>query len=165
MRGRGARFQATAAEWLKVDKSALEDYLKCGVSEELEEFFDNFILPLGTMRRSTIVKNYMLLDIVFTTARLIKQWGGEPDQVVPELNQLEALLANVDSIEDIKTHAQPILNRALAFRDAQANTAARRRDSASPRVHPRSLHGFGHFAARRRQPGRPQSVALLHRLQ
>jgi two-component system response regulator YesN len=112
---------ATAAEWLKVDKSALEDYLKCGVSEELDEFFDSFILPLGTMHRSTIVKNYMLLDIVFTTARLIKQWGGEPEQVVPELNQLEGLLANVDSIEDIKTHAQPILNRALAFRDAQAN--------------------------------------------
>jgi two-component system response regulator YesN len=112
---------ATAAEWLTVDKSALEDYLKCGVSEELEDFFDSFILPLGTTRRSTIVKNYIVLDIVFTTARLIRQWGGEPDQVLPELNRLEALLANVDTIEDIKEHTQPILNRALSFRDAQAN--------------------------------------------
>jgi two-component system, response regulator YesN len=111
----------TAAEWLAVDRSALEDYLKCGISEELEEFFDSFILPLGTTRRSTIVKNYILLDLVFTTARLIKQWGGEPDQVLPELNQLETILANVNTIEEIKEHAQPLLNRALAFRDAQAN--------------------------------------------
>ena len=111
----------TAAEWLKVDKSALEDYLKCGVSEELDEFFDSFILPLGTTCQSTIVKNYILLDIVFTTARLIKQWGGEPELVLPELNQLETVLANVNTIEEIKDHAQPILNRALAFRDAQAH--------------------------------------------
>jgi two-component system response regulator YesN len=113
--------EVNASEWLKVDRSALEDYLKCGVQAEIDEFFDSFILPLGSMCHSAMVRNYLLLDIVFTTARLIHTWGGEPEQVLPELNQLEALLARVTSVEEIKQHTQPILNRALEFRDAQAN--------------------------------------------
>jgi two-component system response regulator YesN len=111
-----------AAEWLKADKSALEDYLKCGVQEEIDDFFDSFILPLARSCRSSIVRNYVVLDMVFTTARLIKEWGGEPEQVLPELDHLELVLANVRTIEQIKEYAQPMLNRALAFRDEQANT-------------------------------------------
>jgi len=110
-----------AAEWLKVDRSALEDYLKCGVQDELDDFFDDFILPLARTRQASIVRNYVLLDIVFTTARLIKEWGGEPNQVLPELEHLGTVLANVNTIEHIKDVAQPMLNRALAYRDEQAS--------------------------------------------
>src|SRR5512135_3284880 len=35
------------AELLKVDKSAVEDYLRCGVKEDFDDFFDAFIRPLG----------------------------------------------------------------------------------------------------------------------
>jgi two-component system response regulator YesN len=107
---------------LKLDKAALEDYLKCGVQEELDEFFDSFILPLDTACQSSIVRNYVFLDIVFMTARMVKDWGGEPDQVLPELGDLEGLLAHVGTVDEIRLHAQPILNRALAFRDEQANS-------------------------------------------
>jgi two-component system response regulator YesN len=113
--------EVTASDWLKVDRSALEEYLKCGVQAEIDEFFDHFILPLGTMCQSSIVRNYIMLDIVFTTARLIHAWGGEPERVLPELNQLEAVLLQVASIDDIKAYAQPILQRALVFRDDQAS--------------------------------------------
>jgi two-component system response regulator YesN len=111
----------SAAEWLKIDKSALADYLKCGVHEEVEDFFDSFILPLGPTCQSAIVRNYIVLDIVFTTARLVKEWGGEPDKVLPELNDLEAILPSVTTVQQIKEYAQPIVNRALAFRDDRAN--------------------------------------------
>jgi len=109
-----------AAEWLKVDKAALADYLKCGVQAELDDFFDHFVLPLGSTGQSSIVRNYVFLDIVFTGARLIADWGGEPDVLVPELNHLEGVLLNLTTVERIKECAQPILERVLAFRDAQA---------------------------------------------
>lgn len=108
------------SEWLKIDRSALADYLKCGVQDELEEFFDNFILPIGAGCHSSIVRNYLVLDIVFTTARLIQEWGGDADEVLPQLKDLEAVVANVSTIDEIKEHVQPILSGALAFRDAQS---------------------------------------------
>jgi two-component system response regulator YesN len=112
---------ANAADWLKVDRSALEDYLTCGVQEELDGFFDGFVLPLSRARQSSIVNSYILLDIVFTTARLVRDWGGDPDELIPELNRLETVLANVNTIGQVKQHVQPILARAIAFRDGQAN--------------------------------------------
>jgi two-component system response regulator YesN len=112
----------TAADWLKVDRSALEDYLKCGVEDELDDFFDGFILPLARAHPSSIVKNYIVLDIVFTATRLIREWGGEPNQVLPELDLLDAVVGESNSVEQIKEQLRPILSQALAFRDAQANT-------------------------------------------
>ena len=93
--------------------------------------------------QSTIVKNYILLDIVFTTARLIKQWGGEPDQVLPELHQLEAILANVNTIEEIKDHASADFEPRAGVPRWPGERAARRRHPAGPRVHSRALHGSG----------------------
>ena len=41
--------------------------------------------------------------------------------MLPELSQLEAALAHSGSVEAIREYAQPILHRALAFRDTQAS--------------------------------------------
>jgi two-component system response regulator YesN len=111
-----------SADLLKVDKSALEDYLKCGVQAELDEFFDSFILPLGAACQSSIVRNYLYLDILFTTARLVSSWGAEAEELLPEVNQLDALLPSIRTVDDIRLQAQPILNRAMIFRDAQTHS-------------------------------------------
>jgi two-component system response regulator YesN len=110
------------ADLLKVDKSALEDYLKCGVQAELDEFFDSFILPLGPACQSSIVRNYIYLDILFTTARLVSSWGAEPEELLPEINQLDSLLPSIRTVDDIRLQAQPILNRAMTFRDEQTHS-------------------------------------------
>jgi two-component system response regulator YesN len=111
------------AELLKVDKSAVEDYLKCGVKEDFDDFFDAFIRPLGeTAFKSYTVKNYIFMDIVLTTARFVNGLGGDTDQVIPGLNHIETILSNIKTIEQIKEQTQKILVSALAFRDSQANT-------------------------------------------
>jgi two-component system response regulator YesN len=110
------------AELLKVDKSAVEDYLKCGVKEDFDDFFDAFIRPLGeTAFKSYIVKNYILMDIVLTTARFVNGLGGDTAQVIPGLHHIETILTNIKTIEQIKEQTQKILVSALAFRDDQAN--------------------------------------------
>lgn len=108
------------AELLKVDKSAVQDYLKCGVAEEFEEFFNDFILPLGeTAARSPIVKNYIFLDLVFTAARFVQELGGDVDGVLPELEHIDTILQNIKTIEQIKQQAEQILTAVLAFRDSR----------------------------------------------
>jgi two-component system response regulator YesN len=110
------------AELLKVDKSAVEDYLKCGVKEDFDDFYAFFLLPLGeAILRSSIIKNYIFMDLILTTARFVNELGGDVDQVIPELDHIESVVSNVRTIEEIRTNAQQILLSALAFRDSQTS--------------------------------------------
>ena len=111
------------AELLKVDRSAVQDYLKCGVKAEFDDFFNAFIFPFGEAAfQSAIIKNYVLLDLVFTTARFVKELGGEIETVLPGLDQIETVLANLKTIEQIREQAHQILTAALAFRDNQTGS-------------------------------------------
>ena len=53
--------QVDKAELLKVDKSAVENYLRCGVREDFDKFFDAFIRPLG----EPALKSYLLKNFIF----------------------------------------------------------------------------------------------------
>jgi len=110
------------AELLRVDKSAVEDYLRCGVKEDFDAFFDAFVRPLGeAASKSNIVKNYIFTDIVLTAAKFVGELGGSVDQVIPELGNIEAVLADIKTIEQLREQAHRVLTNALALRDSQAN--------------------------------------------
>jgi len=115
--------EVDTAELLKVDKSAVEDYLRCGVKEDFDDFFDAFIRPLGeTALKSYLIKNYIFLDLVLITARFVNELGGTVEEVIPEINHIETALATIRTIEHIRDQAQKILTSALAFRDSRANS-------------------------------------------
>ncbi|RPH59006.1 MAG: response regulator [Chloroflexi bacterium] len=108
------------AELLKVDKSAVENYLRCGAEADFDGFFDAYIRPLGeTALKSYLIKNYIFVDVVLATAKLVDDLGGTIDQVVPELNSIETILANIKTIEQLRDQAHVILSSALAYRDSQ----------------------------------------------
>jgi two-component system, response regulator YesN len=110
------------SELLKVNKSAVENYLKCGIKQDFDEFFNDFIQPLGeTALKSYLIKNYIFVDVVLATANLVSELGGDIDQVVPELNSIETILMNIKTIDQLREQAYKILVSALAFRDSQTN--------------------------------------------
>lgn len=111
------------AELLKVDKSAVENYLRCGVKEDFDKFFDTFIRPLGEPAlKSYLLKNFIFVDVVLATAKLVNELGGEIDQVIPELNSIETILADIKTIDQLREQAYRVLSSALAFRDGQTNS-------------------------------------------
>ncbi len=115
--------EVDTAELLKVDKSAVEDYLRCGVKEDFDDFFDAFIRPLGeTALKSYLIKNYIFLDLVLITARFVNELGGTVEEVIPEINHIETALTTIQTIEHIRDQAQKILTSALAFRDSRTNS-------------------------------------------
>ena len=108
------------AELLKIDKTAVENYLKSGVKDGIDEFFDEYIRPLGdTALRSYLIKNYIVVDVIIAAAKFVKEWGGDIDRVVPELNSIETILVNIKTVENLKEQVCKILVSALAFRDTQ----------------------------------------------
>jgi two-component system, response regulator YesN len=113
---------ADEAELLKVDKSAVEDYLKCGVKKDFDDFFEAFIRPLlESAIKSSIVKSYILMDIVITTARFVNELGGDINQVVPGLNNIETILSNINTVDQIREQVQMILIGGLMYRDSRTN--------------------------------------------
>jgi two-component system response regulator YesN len=109
-------------ELLKVDKSAVENYLRCGVKDEFDEFFNAYLQPLGeTSLKSTLIKNYIFVDVILAATKLVNELGGEIDKVVPELNSIETILSNVKSVEQLREQTYKILSTVLAYRDSQPN--------------------------------------------
>jgi two-component system, response regulator YesN len=122
--GRRAGFNSgfDNARLLKVDKSAVEDYLRFGAVEGFSAFFETFIRPLGeNALRSSVARDYILTDIVLTTARFVDQLGGNVAQVIPELDNIETVLPRVETVEQLEEQAREVLVGALVFRDRRGN--------------------------------------------
>ena len=114
--------QVDKAELLKLDKAALENFLKFGHAAEFDEFFDLYLRPLSQAALdSYLIKNYIFIDLVLTTAKFAHRLGGMVDQVIPEINSVETLLLNIKTVEQMREEARKICASALVFRDNQAN--------------------------------------------
>lgn len=107
---------------LKVDKSAVEDYLRSGTKAGFEEFFGKYLLPLcEAALKSNLIKNYIFMDIALAVARMAREIGGEAGEAVPELNSVEMITSGVKTIEHLREQLRKILCGALAYRDSRAN--------------------------------------------
>lgn len=107
-------------ELLKLDRTAVEKFLRSGSYEAVDAFFDTYIEPLGeTALSSGIIRNYLLMDIMLITAGFVKELGGESEQIAgiaPE----ELMVAGY-TLKQVKEQAQKILKSAIALRDDLAN--------------------------------------------
>jgi two-component system response regulator YesN len=103
---------------LKVDKLAVDDFLRCGVKEEFDNFFEAFVRPVGEAAlKSYLLKNYLLVDVIVATAQFVHELGGAVDDVIPELAAVQTLLECTQTVEQLRSQTRTILLRALAFRD------------------------------------------------
>lgn len=103
----------------KVDRSALEHYLKSGMGQDFDHFFDVYLQPVGaSVLRAQLVKHYIFMDILLTVAQFVSDLGGDVDQVIPELHHVEQLLVNVTTIDQLKEEMRKIFSSALAFRNS-----------------------------------------------
>ena len=114
--GSGLNQAVDRTEFLKMDKSAIDDYLRFGSKDQFDEFFNAYIGPLGeTTLKSVLIKNYIFVDVILATAQLVNELGGEIDKVIPELNSIETILSNVKSVEQLREQAFKILSIGLAY--------------------------------------------------
>lgn len=110
------------ADFFRLDKSAVEHYLRSGVKDEFEGFFNAYFRPLGeTVLKSNLIKTYIFVDVMLAAAKLVDELGGDIDQVVPELNSIETILSNIKTLEQLHEQVQTIFSSALTFRDGQPN--------------------------------------------
>jgi two-component system response regulator YesN len=116
------RNEVDSTKLLQLDKAAIDNYLRCGIKEDIDSFFETFIQPLGDAAlKSTLMKNYIFMDIVLATAKFINEMGGEIDQVVEGFDSIEKILMNIRNVEQLKEQVSRIMLSALSFRDTLSN--------------------------------------------
>lgn len=104
---------------MNLDRTALENYLKFGLIQNFNTFFDGYLQPIATVgQQSYLIKNYIFVDLVLAVAKFVHQLGGVVDTVIPEINHVETLLMNITTIEQLKFETEKIFASAIAFRDA-----------------------------------------------
>ena len=119
--GPGQNQVVEKADLLKMDKAAVENYLRSGTRDDFDSFFDDYLKTLSeTALRSELIKNYIFLDLIIVTSRLAKEWGGDIDQFFGDLNSIETILSRIKNSQELREQTRKILFDALAFRDSHA---------------------------------------------
>jgi two-component system response regulator YesN len=111
-----------AIEHAKLDQAALEHYLKSGSALDFNLFFDVYLQPVSeAAQRSRLLKQYIFLDILLTAAQFVSDLGGDANQVLPEIGQVETLMEGIKTLDEIKGEIRKILTAVLSFRDGQVD--------------------------------------------
>ncbi len=114
----GAPTTTARTDLVKLDRAAVDCFLRSGAKEDFDDFYNTYVGNLSEAAlRSYLIKNYILVDVVLATATLIDELGGDIDQVIPELNSIEATLADIKTIDHLQEQVHRILVSALAYRD------------------------------------------------
>jgi len=107
-------------EFVDICKNDVNDFLKCGLKSDVTYFVSQYIDNLNRVEmKSLLYIYYIYLDMVLNAARFVNQLGGEIEQIIPWVLNLENLVAGIDSIEKFAGLAEDTLSRVLEFRDAR----------------------------------------------
>jgi two-component system, response regulator YesN len=107
---------------VKLDQAALEHYLKSGAAQDFDPFYDLQLQSISqAASRSPLVKHYLFMDLLLTTAQIVSDLGGNVDQVLPELHEIEKLLARVKTSDEIREEIRRIILHLLAYRDSRVD--------------------------------------------
>lgn len=107
-------------EFVMMDKSNLEEFLKCGSKSDIEKFVEGYALKLQAEETKPMIYiYYVFMDVIMNVSRFVNDLGGDAKVLIPEVVQLEAIVGNIDSIARFKELTIHILKRVFDFRDSR----------------------------------------------
>lgn len=108
-------------EMSKLDRAAVERYLRSGLIGEFDAFFEKYLQQISQAAlHSTLIKHYLFVDVVLTSAQFVADLGGVETEVIPVMTDVESLLAGLKSIDHIREALRSLVAGVLAFRNEQA---------------------------------------------
>ncbi len=106
----------------KIDHSALRHFLENGEETGFDAFFEQTIKPLGeSALRDGLLKRYVMIDMVLAAAQFVSDLGGDASLIIPTIYDNDSLLANLETLDQVKEETEKIFTAAIVFRDSQAN--------------------------------------------
>jgi two-component system response regulator YesN len=109
-------------EMPKLNQVAVERYLHSGLIADFDAFFDQYLENISEATLySTLIKHYFFVDIILTSAQFVSELGGEETDIIPIMRDVEGLMADLQTVDQIREALRDIITEVLAFRNEQAN--------------------------------------------
>lgn len=106
----------------KLNQAAVERFLRTGLMTEFDAFFNQNLEAISKAAlHSTLIKHYLFVDFVLTAAQFVADLGGEETEVIPEMINVESLMANLKTVDQIREALRALVTNVLTFRNEQAN--------------------------------------------
>ena len=105
-----------------IEHGAIEDFMKFGSMHDFDEFYLKSIQPIANIaQQSYLMKHYLFVDIILTATQFVSDQGGNGENLASDVQEIENMLNEVESSEQIKAEMRRIFNTVLTFRNNQAN--------------------------------------------
>lgn len=112
-----------SSDMQRLDGTMIEQFLKTGSRADLDAFYESNISPLSkSVLNMPIFLHYFTVGLLITTSRFITKLGGNPDEILAQWQQPEAVIGLVHTRQQLKEQTCKFLLAALAFRDERAST-------------------------------------------
>ena len=89
---------------------------------EIGDILSDYIQSIGqSAAQSKLIINYIFVDIVLSASRIIRECGGDPQEIIPSAFEPDGKSAMTATLEEALDMARELLSRALQFRDEQGS--------------------------------------------
>ena len=110
-------------ELVKLDTEATETFLRHGAAANFEAYFAQYTQDVETsVLESRLFLEYIMMDVLISTANVINELGGNPAMMIPELGESGLIIQEGLSIEQLKQWMEAVLTRVIDFRDEVADS-------------------------------------------
>lgn len=105
-------------ELMQVNVLPLYEQLQYATADNAQEAVARYLAPIGdALLLSPMMTNYIIVDMLLVASRIVRKCGLEPAEVLPEVTQMNSMLTDIKTAEDILAFASSLLERALSLRD------------------------------------------------
>jgi len=107
---------------IKLNRKEINNYLKFGSIQKFDEFFSTELEPVSRLvEQSTHLKHYLYIDLILSIAQFISDLGGDIEEVLPEIFQIEDKLSNIHTSESFTSTIRNLFSKAFSFRKNNFN--------------------------------------------
>ena len=109
----------------KVNPEIIRGFLREGKQEEIEDFINGYLAGVKEALESRLFRDYLLLNVRFTTVNYMEMLGISQQEVLPESDHEKMREVSINS-GDIYDYMQELLERALMLRDRESENQGKR---------------------------------------
>jgi len=114
---------AMPPELMQLNMLPLYDQLRHVSAANAMPVIQTYLEPIGdALSQSSMMTNYVIVDMLLAASRIVEQCGREPAEVLPETLQIDSILDEIQSTKGILQYASGLLIRALEYRDRHSPT-------------------------------------------
>ena len=114
----GNRINVSELNLEKLDRNLLEEFLKRGTINDVDEFIDSYFDGFGTnAMRSTIFRHYIIMDGYSAIMKFIKTLQYPKEKVDSSINNMNNVIEHLSSFEDCCKYYKSILKEAIELRN------------------------------------------------